>query len=55
MALKEGHTIPPRRASSSWNIPMNSFSNHLNGKIRFKKMGSEGVVIKEEDAKVIWT
>jgi hypothetical protein len=23
-AIKEGHTIPPRRASSSWNIPMNS-------------------------------
>ncbi len=45
-----------RRVSSSWNIPMSSFFNHMYGKIGFKKMGSEGVLIKKEDAKVItWT
>jgi len=49
MPLKEEHTIHPRRANNSWNIPMNSFSNHLNGKIKFKKMGLEGVLIKEEN------
>ncbi len=55
MPLK-GHTIPPRKASSSWNILMIFFFNHLNGKTGFKKMGSKGMLIKEEDAKVItWT
>jgi hypothetical protein len=35
---------------------MSFFSNHLNGKIKFKKMGLEGVLIKEENAEVItWT
>jgi hypothetical protein len=26
-----------RRANKSWNIPMNSLLNHLNGKTRLKK------------------
>jgi hypothetical protein len=45
-----------RRANRSWNIPMSSFFDHLNGKTRFKKMGIRGVLIEEEDAIVIaWT
>jgi hypothetical protein len=56
MPLKEGHIIPPRKATSSWNIPINSLINHLNGKTRFKNMGSKGVLIKGKDAKLItWT
>jgi len=56
MPLKEGHTIPPRKVSSSWNILMIFFFNHLNKKTGFKKMRLEGVLIKEEDAEVItWT
>jgi hypothetical protein len=35
---------------------MSSFANHLNGKIRSRKMGPIGVLIKEEDAIMItWT
>jgi hypothetical protein len=47
MLLREGHI--PRRANS-WDIPMNSLANHLNGKIRSRKMGPRGVLIEEEDA-----
>jgi hypothetical protein len=45
-----------RRANRSWNIPMRSFFDHLNGKTRSKKMGIRGVLIEEEDVIVIaWT
>jgi hypothetical protein len=45
-----------RRANKQWNIPLNSFSNHLNRKSRSRKMGSRGVFTKEEDVVVIkWT
>jgi len=48
------HSI--RRANRSWNIPMSSFFDHLNGKTRSKKMGIRGVLIEEEDVIVIaWT
>jgi hypothetical protein len=39
MPLKKGHTIPPRRASSSWNIPMNSLLKLLEWKNRILKDG----------------
>jgi hypothetical protein len=31
------------RANKTWNILLNSFSNHLNGKTRSSKMGPRGV------------
>jgi len=33
-----------RRADRSWNIPLTSFCDHLNGKTRFRKMGLEGLL-----------
>jgi hypothetical protein len=35
-----------RKAIKSWNIPLSSFFDHLNGKQRFKKMGPRGVLIE---------
>jgi hypothetical protein len=37
------------RANMSWNIPLNSFSNHMNNKIRSTKMGPKGVFKEEKD------
>jgi hypothetical protein len=45
----ERRTHAIRRVSKSWNIPMNSLINHLNGRTKFGKMGLRGVLIKEED------
>jgi hypothetical protein len=45
-----------RRANKTWNIILSSFSNHLNGKTKSRKMGPRGVLIAKEGAKVIkWT
>jgi hypothetical protein len=56
MDVVEKGTHSLRRTNKSWNIPMNSLSNHLNGKTRFRKMGLGGVLIEKEDSKVIaWT
>jgi hypothetical protein len=52
----EKRTHFSRKASKSWNIPMNSLFNHLNGETKSKKMGPRGVLIEEEDSIVIaWT
>ncbi len=54
-AIKRG-THYLRRANKSWNIPMSSLANHLNGKTESRKMGPRGVLIKEENVVVIkWT
>jgi hypothetical protein len=37
------------KANMSWNIPLNSFSNHMNNKIRSTKTGPKGVFKEEED------
>jgi hypothetical protein len=37
------------RANMSWNIPLNSLSNHMNNKINCMKMGPKGVFKEEED------
>jgi hypothetical protein len=56
MDVVERRTHSLRRANRSWNIPMNSFFDHLNGKIRSKKMGIGGMFIEQEDVIVIaWT
>jgi hypothetical protein len=52
----EKRTCFLRRANKQWNIPLNSFPNHLNRKTKSRKMGLEGVFTKEEDVAVIkWT
>ncbi len=44
------------RASKSWNIPMSSLVDHLDGKTRSRKMGLGGVLTKEVDeVMVTWT
>jgi len=56
MDVVERGTHSLRRAKKTWNIPLNSFSNHLHGKTRFRKMGLGGVLTIEEDVEVIkWT
>jgi len=51
---KGTHSI--RKANKSWNIPMSSLVDHLNGKTKSRKMGPKGVLTKEEDVVVItWT
>jgi hypothetical protein len=56
MDVIERRTHSIRRASKSWNIPMNSFVDHLNGKTRSMKMELGGVLTKEEDVVMItWT
>jgi hypothetical protein len=37
-----------RKANKSWNIPMSSPSNHLNGKIRSRNMGLKGCLQKKK-------
>jgi hypothetical protein len=44
------------RASGSWNIPLSSLSNHLNGKTKSRNMGPRSVLTSKEDVEVIkWT
>jgi hypothetical protein len=33
-----------RRVDRSWNIPLSSLCDHLNGETRFRKMGLEGLL-----------
>jgi hypothetical protein len=44
-----------KKANKTWNIPLNSLFNHLNGKTKFE-MGLGGVFTIEEDVEMIeWT
>jgi hypothetical protein len=43
--VERGHTSL-QKAAKYWNIPFTSFSNHLNGIIRIRKMGPQGVLIE---------
>lgn len=47
-AMERGHTSL-RKASRYQNIPLTSFSYHLNGRTKSKKMGPKGVLTKQED------
>jgi hypothetical protein len=51
----ERGTCSLRKVSMSWNIPLNSLSNHLNRKTRLTKMEIGGVLIKEDIAMIKWT
>jgi hypothetical protein len=53
MDVVERKTHSLIRANKTWNIILNSFSNHINGKTRSKKMRPKGVFTTKEDVKVI--
>jgi hypothetical protein len=53
MDVVERGTHSLRRANKSWNIPMNSTTDHLNGKTRSRKLGPKGVLTRKEDVVVI--
>jgi hypothetical protein len=56
MDVVERVTPSLRKVNKSWNIPMSSSSNHLNGKIRSNKMGPKKVLTEEKDSTLIaWT
>jgi hypothetical protein len=43
--MEKGH-IYLQKVTRYWNIPFTSFSNHLNGRIRSRKMEPQGVLTK---------
>jgi hypothetical protein len=56
MDVVENGTYTLGTANRAWNIPMNSISDHMNGKTKSKKMGLGGVPIEKKDVAVIaWT
>jgi hypothetical protein len=56
MDVVERRIHSSRKANKSWNIPMSSFFDHINGKTRSQKMGLGGVFTKVEDSTMItWT
>jgi len=51
-AIERGtHSL--RKENKFWNIPLNSLSDHLNGKTRSKKMGPTCVLTKEDIVTII--
>jgi hypothetical protein len=48
MDVIENGTHSMKRVNKSWNIPINSFINHLNGKTKSKKMWPKGVLTKKK-------
>jgi len=56
MNVVERGTLSLKRTSKSWNIPMISIVDRLNGKTTSRKMGLGGVLIEKEDVVMIkWT
>jgi hypothetical protein len=53
MDVIERGTYSLRKANNSWDILMNSFFCHLNGKTKSMKMGLGSVLIREEDAIIL--
>jgi hypothetical protein len=53
MDVVERVTRSLRKANRSWNIPMSSLSNHLNGKTRSRKIGPRRMLREEKDSTVI--
>jgi hypothetical protein len=52
-AIKSGNTTL-KKASRLWSIPLNSLSNHLNGKTRTMKVGIGILTIKEDVTIINW-
>jgi len=44
-AMERGHTCS-RKANRYWNIMLTLLLDHLNGRIKIKKMGPQGVLMK---------
>jgi hypothetical protein len=56
MDVVEGGMHSLKRANMSWNIPMSSLYDHMNGKSKSRRMGPGGVLIEEKDSIMIgWT
>jgi hypothetical protein len=56
MDVVERGTHSLKKANKSWNIPMSSIVDHLNGKTMSRKLGPIGVLTEENDATMIkWT
>jgi hypothetical protein len=56
MDIVERGTCSLKRAIKSWNIPLNSLFDHMNGKTRFRNMRLRGVLTNEKDVILIkWT
>jgi hypothetical protein len=53
MDVIERGTYLLRRTNKSWNIPLNSLSNHLKDKTRSKKIGPKCVFIEKKDVGMI--
>jgi hypothetical protein len=49
--VEKGHTYL-RKASMYYNILLTSLSYHLNGRIKSKKVNSQGVLIEQKDEKI---
>ncbi len=49
MDVIERRTCFLQHASSSWNIHLNIFCDHLNGQTQFRKMGPRGMLIEKKD------
>ncbi len=54
MDVVEGGLTSMRKTSKHWNIPLSSLLDHLNGKIRKKKVRTLGILIKEDATIIIW-
>jgi hypothetical protein len=53
MDVIENGTTSLKKASTHWNIPFTSLSNHLYGRTRSRKLGPIGMLtIKEDQAMV---
>jgi hypothetical protein len=51
-AIERGrHSL--RKVNRSWNIPLNSLFDHLNGKTRSNKMGPTNVLTKEDNVTIV--
>jgi hypothetical protein len=56
MDVVERGTCSLKRVIKSWNIPLNSLFDHMNGKTRFRNMTLRGVLTNEKDVILIkWT
>ncbi len=52
MDVIEG-TYSMKKATKQWNIPLISLLDHLNGKIKSRKIGPSRVLTNEKDAIVV--
>ncbi len=50
----EGGNTTLKKANRLWNIPLNSLSNHLNGKTQTMKVGVRILTIKEDVTIITW-